>query len=100
MDPDPWIGGALALAVLLLLGMAGLSSLETAVINTRRSRLSPLASGARLAAAEALIEDPDDFQTSAHLAKSLGESLVYAVAALVGLELAILGPPAAFPGTV
>jgi magnesium and cobalt exporter, CNNM family len=97
MDADPWLGGALAVSFLLLLSTAVLSSLETAVLNARRSRLSQIGQGRRIRTAEAILDGPEHFQTSAHLAKSLCEAVLYGAAALIGLDLAILGPPAPFP---
>src|SRR3712207_355749 len=97
MDPDPWLGGALAVLIALLAFMAVLSSLETAVLNARRSRMPQ---GGRAAAAEAILEAPEQFQTSAHLAKSLCESIVYALAALVGLEQELLDHPGTFPAGI
>ncbi|MFN3650570.1 MAG: hemolysin family protein [Armatimonadota bacterium] len=87
MDPDPWLGGSLALALFLLGVNAWLSALETAVINARRSRLAQVGPPARVQRAERLIESPDEFQSSAHLSKSLNESLIYAAAVVVGLCL-------------
>jgi putative hemolysin len=85
---DPWLGGSLILALLLLLGIAGLSGVETAVLNARRSRLGE---GPRAEGAAAILESPEQFQTSAHLAKSLCESVLYAAAALAGLGVAVQG---------
>jgi CBS domain containing-hemolysin-like protein len=45
------------------------------------------------------MEAPERFQASAHLAKSLLESLLYAAAALVGVDLAIEGA-AAYPSSL
>jgi putative hemolysin len=84
MGGDQWLIGALIAGGVFLAGIAWLSALETAVRNARRSRLGELNP-----AAEALIEDSEQFRTSAHLAKSLCESLWYAVTAFVGMELAI-----------
>ena len=90
MQPDPWLWGALFLAVLLLGFMHQLSRLETAVLNARRSKLALLEHDPRVEAAVAVIDAPDQFQTSAHLAKSLCESLVYALAALIGMQVVLL----------
>jgi putative hemolysin len=89
MGADPWLSGSLIAALALLFMMAVLSRLETAVISARRSRLPQLCSAARLAEVEAVLESPDEFQSSAHLAKSLCESILYAAAALVGLQLCV-----------
>jgi putative hemolysin len=97
MDPGPWLAGALALIFVLLGFMALLSSLETAVLNARRSRLAQLPPDRRTRAAEALIEAPHHFQTTAHLAKSLCEAAVYPLAALAGLEAVLLAPRASLP---
>jgi len=85
MESDPWLLIAGSAAALILGIMATLSAWETAVLNARRSRLSQLSLGSAAAAAEAIIEAPERFQASAHLAKSLCESLLYANAALIGL---------------
>jgi putative hemolysin len=100
MDPDPWLSGALGLSLLALCFIAVLSALETAVISARRSRLATLSDTVEVSAATAVIDEPDRFLGSAHLAKSLCESLVYACAGLIGLELAILAPPEPFPGSL
>lgn len=93
MDPHTWLGLGLAITVLLVGYIALLSALETSVLSSRRSRLAQL-SHRGVPAAEALIENPEQFQASAHLAKSLCESLVYPVAALVGMEIALMGSAA------
>jgi CBS domain containing-hemolysin-like protein len=98
MIPDPRLLGALVPALLLLLFMGLLSRLETAVLNTRRSRLPQAGTDPRAAAAEAVLDAPDHFQTSAHLAKSLCEAALYGLATLIGLALALLAPPPTFPG--
>lgn len=100
MQYDPWLVGAAGALVLLLLGMGLLSSLETAVLNARRARLTTLAEGRQLAAAEAVLDAPEHFQTSAHLAKSLAESMVYALAALIGLDLRLSAQPGGVPSTL
>lgn len=89
MPADPWLISALGVGLLLLGLIALLSALETAVLNSRRSRLVNLSPKAAEAAG-VIIDDPDQFQTSAHLAKALSESLLYADAAFIGLELALL----------
>jgi putative hemolysin len=90
MTPDPWLLGALAFSFLLLAGIGLLSAWETALHNVRRSRL-PLATGdtQRIARVETLLDAPDRFLASAHLAKSMAESLLYASAALAGLDLVL-----------
>jgi CBS domain containing-hemolysin-like protein len=100
MQYDPWLLGAAGALALLLIGMGLLSSLETAVLNARRARLSQLPEDARRAAAEAVLDAPEHFQTSAHLAKSLAESVVYALAALMGLDLRLAAQPGGVPNTV
>src|SRR5438105_1225889 len=90
MSLDPWLWGALGLSVLLLCFMHVLSRLETAVLNTRRSRLAQLEGDPRMVKAQAIIDAPEHFQTSAHLAKSLCESILYALAALIGTQVALL----------
>lgn len=93
MDPYAWLGSGLALTAVLVGYIALLSAAETAVLRARRSRLQQLNHRA-VPAAEAVLENPEQFQASAHLAKSLSESLIYPVAALVGMETAlIVGPP-------
>ena len=84
---DPWLASALLLIALLLLVMAGLSALETALLSARRSRLAQHGPERRINAAEALIEDPDPFLTSAHLAKSICEAFVYPAGAIIAVEL-------------
>jgi len=88
---DPWLGGTLILALLLLMAISGLSGVETAVLNARRSRLGE---GAGSEGAAVVLEAPERFQASAHLAKSLCESLLYASTALAGLGLATQGQAA------
>src|SRR3954451_9112566 len=87
MAMDPWLPGVVALEAGLLLAIAGLSSLETAVLNARRSRLAQLGEDPRVPRAEAVLDAPEHFQSSAHLAKSFCEALLYALAAIVGLEM-------------
>jgi putative hemolysin len=89
MDPHLWLGLGVGIAVMLVTIIGVLSALETAVLRARRSRLAQLRHRG-VAAADAIIDSPQQFQLSAHLAKSLCESLVYGVAALVGMELALL----------
>ena len=89
MSQDPWLWTALGLAAVLLMTISLFSSLETAVLNARRSRLTQWATSRRTAAAEAVLEAPDQFQSSAHLAKSLCEALLYAAVAVVGLHIAL-----------
>lgn len=88
MDPYAWLGLGLGLSALLIGYIALLSSAETAVLRARRSRLQQINHRA-VPAAEAVLETPEQFQASAHLAKSLSEALVYPVAALVGMELSL-----------
>jgi len=88
MDPHGWLAIGLALTALLMGFIALLSAIETAVLSSRRSRLAQL-NHRGVAAAEAVIEDPEQFQASAHLAKSLCESLVYPMAALLGMQAAL-----------
>lgn len=86
MDLDPWLAGALSLGLLFLALIAVLSALETAVLNARRSRLCEDDPSGR---AVAFLDAPERFQMSAHLAKSLCESLLYGVAGFAGLELGV-----------
>jgi putative hemolysin len=88
MDSDPWLGGALLLAIVLLILISVLSALETAILNGRRSRLTMLPKKVA-EGVEAVLDAPDQFQTAAHLAKSLAESLFYAAVALSGLQLSL-----------
>jgi CBS domain containing-hemolysin-like protein len=90
------LGLGLVITLLLVGYIALLSSLETALLSARRSRLSQI-KHPRAPAAEALIEDPEQFQSSAHLAKSLTESLVYPVAALTGMQAALSAGPVPHP---
>jgi putative hemolysin len=96
MDPESWLTAGGLLAAALLGFIALLSSLETALLSARRSRLAQL-DDRRKQAAEALMEAPHQFQASAHLAKSLAESLLYGVSALLGMELALLTIPGEAP---
>src|SRR5687767_14685442 len=82
-----WIGSLGGTAILLLSLIAFLSAVETAVLNTRRSRLPEDSDPRQLAGVERILEGPDPFLTSAHLAKSLCESLVYACAALLAIMI-------------
>lgn len=100
MTIDPWLAGALGVILLAVAGIAGLSSLETAVLFSRRSRLAGFGPADRVREAEGVLESPDRFQASAHLAKSLLESVVYAAAALVGLDLALVVQHRALPDTL
>jgi putative hemolysin len=88
MVPEPWILAALGGALLLLWLIATLSGLETVVLNVRRSRLQQMESPS-ISSAEALLDSPGHFQASAHLVKSLAESLFYAAAALLGLGASV-----------
>ncbi len=100
MDPDPWLYSAVVLVILLLLALALLSSLETAVLSARRSRLAHLQPSPAVQRAEAVLEDPNQFQSSAHLAKSFCEAAIYPAAAIAGLDLAlrVAGPQAVASG--
>jgi putative hemolysin len=100
MEPDPWLWGALSLAGVLVGFMNVLSRLETAVINTRRSRLLAIENDPRVSKAEAIIEAPEQFQTSAHLAKSLCESILYAAAALVGIQASLMARGERLPDSI
>ena len=101
MGPDAWWIGSLAAGAILLLSLiAFLSAVETAVLNTRRSRLPDDSNPRRLAGVERILEGPDPFLTSAHLAKSLCESLVYACAALLAIMISFGAlPPSARAAT-
>src|SRR5688500_19641486 len=99
MAVDPWLVSALALGALLLLSIGLLSAMETAVLNSRRSRLAHM-SGKTMEGVEALLDNPEQFQSSAHLAKSLAESLLYADAAFIGLEVALLSHREPIPDTL
>lgn len=92
--PALWFILAACAAAVLLSLMALLSALESALLNARRSRLVQLVSTSRHESLERLLESPTDFQTSAHLTKSLCESLLYAAAALLGMGLALQRLPA------
>jgi CBS domain containing-hemolysin-like protein len=92
MAVHAWLGLCLLVTLGLISAIALLSAMETAVLSARRSRLL-LIQDRRTPVAVAVIESPLQFQTSAHLAKSLAESLVYAAAALVGMEGALLVQP-------
>ena len=89
---DPWLSGALVVAALLLAWIAALSALETAVCNARRSRL-PQRPQKRSEQAAAILESPDTFQASAHLAKALGEAFLYPVGVFIALDLALRQAP-------
>ncbi len=89
MLTDPWMLSALAVILLLLALISWLSGLETAVLNARRSRLATW-EGNVGHAAEKLLDHAENFQSSAHLGKSLCESLLYAACALAGVNLALV----------
>jgi putative hemolysin len=100
MAVDPWLALGGLLVLLLLAEMALLSTLETAVLNARRSRLAGCGPEGRLRAAESVLEQPEPFQTSAHLAKSLSEAVLYASAAFLGLELRLVARGGTVPTTL
>ena len=99
MVAQVWLVGALLVLVGLTSTIAVLSALETAVLSARRSRLVQMRHR-NVPAAEAMIESQQQFQSSAHLAKSLAESGVYGAAALAGMEIALLFRFGPLPGTV
>jgi CBS domain containing-hemolysin-like protein len=99
MNPESWLILGVTLAVGLVAYIAMLSSLETALLSARRSRLIQL-NHRRIPQVEAVMDSPQQFQSSAHLAKSLCESLAYGVSALVGMEIALLLSTGDSPTTV
>lgn len=99
MIPQNWLILGIALAVALIACIALLSSLETALLSARRSRLT-LLNDRRIARVELVMDQPQQFQASAHLAKSLCESLAYGVSALVGMEISLLLGVSDSPTTV
>src|SRR5579872_3774179 len=100
MDPDAWPLIAFGVASLFVLFIAGLSALESALSSARRSRLALVEDDPRVPAAEALVEQPEPFLTSAHLAKSLCEAVVYGTSVLTGLGLALQASRAPLPDTI
>lgn len=99
MTPQHWLIAGVALAVALVAFIAVLSSLETALLSARRSRLTQL-NDRRIARVEAVMDAPQQFQSSAHLAKSLCEALAYGVSSLMGMEVALLLRSGETPATV
>ena len=86
MPDGIWMGLVGAVVGALLLLICVLSMLETAVINARRSRLAQFGSDREIVAAESILENPERFQASAHLGKSLCEALLYASTAILAVR--------------
>lgn len=97
MDPDPWLLSAFGVWLVLLAKVALFSGLETAVLSARRSRLGLAGKPRTIAHVETVLEDPDQFLTSAHLAKSLCEAIIYPAAAVCGLNVALRFAPRPLP---
>ncbi len=89
MVVESWLWALSAGMGALLLCMAHLSALETAIHSARRSRLAQLLPEKRAARVESFLNSPEQFQSSALLAKSLCEAGTYAGSALVGLLLGV-----------
>lgn len=88
-----WVPGVIVLAALIT--HAWFSRLHTALIQARRVRLAQLGEQrpAVLAAAEALLDSPGDFEVAAHLTTTVCEAITYAGAGALALAAAANARP-------